>query len=128
MALPVRMRADVQRDRAVLRHPNFHSLGLIAGALAMHRKPDAAAQSASLTLRTARWKALPIGKRERLIEHRFEFAAVVDEAARGLVRHRRGRNEIAPTHVDRIDAHFARGLVDQPLDHEAALPAWPVPR
>ena len=81
---PWRMRADMQRDRAVLRDADFHPFGLIAGALAMQRKPDAAAQAAALALRTARWKAIPIGKRESPVEHLFEFSAIIDEAARVL--------------------------------------------
>ena len=60
---------------------DFHPLRLAAGALAVHGKTDAAAQAAPLAIRTARGKAIPVGKFKRRVQNSFEIAAVVDIAA-----------------------------------------------
>ena len=118
VTLSVRVRADMQGERPIWCHTDFHSFGLTAGALAMQGKSDAAAQTAPLALGAARRKPGPIGELKGLVQDALEFSRIVDIAARGRVRHGRGMNEIAPANLNRVDAHFAGGLVDEALDHE----------
>ena len=68
-------------------------------------------------------EASVVGKRDRLVEDRLELAGVVGRADRGLVRHGRGPDQVAPAQLDRIDAGDARGLVDELLEHIVGLGA-----
>ena len=58
-----------------------------------------------------------VGKLQRLVEDRLEVAGVVGGADRGLVRHLRFLDQIAPPQLHRIDAGQARRLVHQALEH-----------
>ena len=78
---------------------------------------DAAQPAAFLALPPSPGKTFPVGKVERVLEHRREIAGVV-----GLVGCRRERNfsrpdVVAPAQFQPIDTGFARRGVDQPL-HE----------
>ena len=60
-------------------------------------------------------KPVPIGQRQRLVQQVGEIAAVIGRAVRRLVRHRLGRDVVAPAQFDPVDAHLARRGIDQPL-------------
>ena len=61
-------------------------------------------------------EAGPIGFRQCFLLVGGEIAAIVIEVQRGLVRHRRGRDQVFRPQFDRVEAQFARGVVDQALD------------
>src|SRR2546429_6660907 len=105
------MGADVQRERAARRHADFHALGLVAGALAMHRQADAPAQPAPLAFGAALCEARPVREAQRLVQYLLELTAVIHVAALRVIRKGRGPDEIAPAHLHEIDAHLARRLV-----------------
>ncbi len=76
------------------------SIGAAAGMFQHAADAEAAIFAAlSATLAAAGFEAVVIGELERLVEHRFEIAAVVGGADRGLVRHRRFFDEIAPAQL-----------------------------
>ena len=54
---------------------------------------------------------------QAVVEVLGEVAAVVGVDQRGLVRHRVGRNGVAPAQLGRVDAELARGEIDHGLDH-----------
>ena len=57
-----------------------------------------------------------VGQLQRLVDDAGEIAAVVSVADRGLVRHRRRRNEILLAQPHRVDAGDARGFLDHALE------------
>src|SRR3984893_8106320 len=77
---------------------------------------DATQLSARLGLVAARGEAGPIGLRQCLLLVGGEIAAIVIEVQRGLVWHRRGRDQVLGPQFDRIEAQLARGVVDQAFD------------
>jgi hypothetical protein len=88
----------------------------------MHPDADATQQTARLGVGAARREAVPVGERKALVERGFELPAVVDVIlVVRLERHLRRLDHVAPAHGDRVDAHFVRRLVDQPLQEEARL-------
>ena len=119
VALPGRQRAGVQRERAVLRHADLHALRLAAGALAVHREADASALAAPLALGAPASEALPVGERERLVEHRFEFAGIEDVASRRSIGEL--RDEVSAAQIHNIHAELARRFVEQPLGNVGRL-------
>ncbi len=80
------------------------------------RDADAAKPALALRRLAPRGKALPVGKRERLVHHALELAAVVGRAVGGLVGHRLRRDEVLSAQLDRVEAVLGGGVVDQPLD------------
>ena len=83
----------------------------------MHADADAATAAIVFAAHATRRKAVPIGDLQSHVEHTFEIASVVGVPARRPVRHRRGRDQVAAADCHRIDLHFPRRLVDQPLHH-----------
>ena len=71
---------------------------------------------AALALRPPRSKAVPVGKRHRLLKHRREIPAVVDDAARRRIGQLRGLDVISPAELHRIDPHLGSRRVDDALD------------
>ena len=60
----------------------------------------------------ARGEAVELRQLRRLLHVAFEFAAIVGEGQRGLVRHRLGRDQVAAAQLVRTDAKLARGDID----------------
>ena len=56
-----------------------------------------------------------VGQLERGLHVGAELPAVVRHAERRLVRHRGGRNDVAPPQLDGIGGQLAGGVVDEPL-------------
>ena len=80
-------------------------------------EPDAAVFAAPSGLAPARFEAVIVGKRQRLVEDRPEIAAVIGGADRGPERHGGSGNEIAPPQRGWIQPADARGLLDDALEH-----------
>ena len=82
---------------------------------------QATPQPARARLRRARGKAVPVGQRQRLLQHPLEAADVVGLAHGVGVGHLLGADEVAPPQGDAVDAGLARRLVHQALDVEDGL-------
>ena len=93
------------------------SSGVPPACSSMQEMPMPRYLAALLRFAPARFEAVVVGERQRLVEDRPEVAAVIGGADGGLVRHRGRRNEIAPPQLGRIDAGDARGLLDHALEH-----------
>ena len=93
------------------------------GALDRVGKPEPE-EAAALRRRFApRAEAGVVGGGERLGHVRGVIAGVVDPAERVLVRHCRGRNQVPAPQLRRVMPQFARGIVDETLDHVRRLGA-----
>ncbi len=124
MALAVVERAGDHRQRAVrLEADAAHFLR----RRRRHFEIAADAAAAQLAVRAALLltlrKALPIGERQRLVEHGREFAAVIAHARRRLVGHRVRADVVAPPKLDTVDAHLGGGGVDEAFHVIIALRA-----
>src|SRR5204863_8542132 len=116
MALAVIERARQHGDGAVLLEAD--------AAIFLARRPgdleilaDAAAAQlvARRALLFAPVEALPVGRDQRLVEHRAKLARIVVHARWRLVRHLPGLDVVAPPQLDPVDAHLTRRRLDQPL-------------
>ena len=117
MPLPRRLRAHQYRQGAALVEPQLGELvGRKAGLLDIDSVAEPAMAAARSRLGAPRCEAGEVGRGKRLIHVAGEFAAVVIEAERGLVRHCLGFDEIAPAQLLRRHTELSGGVVDQPLD------------
>jgi len=121
VALPVRVRADEHEDAAGAVEADLgallHRLVVRAGGdLDDVGEADAAQLSARLCGGAARRIPRPVRQLQRGVHVLLELAAVIGVDEPGLVRHRLGRDEVAPAQRDPVDAGLARGNVDDPLD------------
>ncbi len=108
--------AGDDRDVAIgLKADAAHLAAGHAGQFEIITDAAAAQQTPRLTRRLACGKTVPVGERQRLVEQRSEFAAVIGVAVRALVRHRVGRDVVAPTQQGAVDPGLDSGGVDQPL-------------
>ena len=137
MPLSHRLHAEADGDLAVASNRrSAFSLRMPPATSRKQHMPDAAQLSGFARCRAPPGEAVPVGERQRLVHDGFELAAVVDRSVRRLVRHRVGRDEVAPAQLDPIDAHLARGAVDQAFrsgrsprggprrDRDRAAPRW----
>ena len=126
VALAHRRRSREQRDGAV-------GIDSQLGGVRVHRRIRPAghldrvgdAETAQLAvlprLGAPLLEAGPIGETERHVHATPELAAVVGEDEARLERHRRGRDQIAASQLDRIDLELARRDVDDALDRVGRL-------
>ena len=98
------------------------------GALDRKGNTDAAQFALLKRMGASRLEAREIGVGERRLHDFGERAAIIGDAERVLVRHRRGRDQVAAAQVDWVATQFARCIVDQPLDDVDRLAAPPAPR
>ena len=84
-------------------------------------EPDAPEPPAPTCLGPARLEAGPVGQRHDAVLRGRVVAAVVEQAQRIAVRHRRGRYEIAPAQRHAIEAVSPGREVDRALDDEHHL-------
>ncbi len=124
--LPHRHRSGAQDQRAILRKPQRGQVlrraqERPAGDLDAVAQADAAQLAARLGVRASCREVVEFRQRRRGLHVAFELAAIVGEGQRGLVRHRFGRDQVAPAQLVRLDAQLARRDVDQPLDRIGCL-------
>ena len=122
VALPGILHAEPHHQRAVARKRQHGAFGRRAARmLEQAADAEAAIFAAPRRLAAALLEAVVVGKLQRLVEHRLEIAAVIGGADRGLVRHLRFFDQVAPPQLHRIDAGHARRLIDHALEHVACL-------
>ncbi len=91
-----------------------------ATSMQLHR-PMPRSSAARFRRGAPRLETVELGHLRGLLHVAFEFAAVVGEGERGLVRHRLGRDQVDPAQLVRTDAEFARGDIDDALDRIGRL-------
>src|SRR5580698_6423776 len=122
MALTGILNIEREQQRAVARKTQLGALyRRAAGMLEQAADAEAAKLAALLRFTAALLETVVIGQRQRLIQDRLEITGVVSGADRGLVRHRRFFDQVAPAQFRRIDAGDAGGLVDHALEDVARL-------
>ena len=124
VALAVIERAGDDGDTAIgFEADAAHLVGRRPGHFEIVADAAAAQQAAPAAFLLAGGKPVPVGLRQRLIEHGGELAAVIGRAVRRLVRHRVFGDVVAAAQLDLVDAHLGGGGVDQPLHVVIALGA-----
>lgn len=98
----------VDLDDAVGLHVHRHALLEHVAARPLQKRRDAqpAPQATRSRLRSTRFKACPVGQRQRLIHHMLEAAHVVGLAHGVGVRHLLGADEVASTQFDAVVARL----------------------
>src|SRR5262249_61818921 len=121
MALAVRIRAGETGQNAAWIEAQHHAVVKPRGLF--QEITDAAATQLAALFRFggASGKSAPVSKLETLVHYMYEIAAVIGDAGLQLVRHRRGRNVIAPPDFHRIEFQDPRGAIDQHFDQESRL-------
>src|SRR5262249_49139814 len=92
------------------------SAGITAGGFEIAAEPDTAQPLALACFVAAPLEAFPITELHRALHHCAICAIVVGDALRILVGKGRGRNKIAPSKRDAVEAVLKGRFVDQPLD------------
>ena len=127
VALAVRMAAGEHRDLAVAVHAHHRAFPAAVQAAALGEvaaRPGAglvdeageadAHQHAPLAqLRLLAPQRRVIRKRQQLVEQRRRIAGIIDAPARRRIRKVAARDQIAPAHLDDVDAEFARAAFEQ---------------
>ena len=122
VALPGRLHVEAEDQPVAAGKRQRGAFGRRGAGMFEHAgDADAAQLLAPRRLALALVEILVVGKLQRLVEEAGKIAAVVGGADRGLVGHRRGRNEILPAQPHGVDAGDARGFLDRAIERVVRL-------